>query len=85
MTSLSGLVAWLILPSSGYQGGRNPFYNATFYSLTRHQWNDIHLWVSLVMIGIVLVHLALHWRWIVCTARRYTQATFCRPDECVTT
>ena len=86
VTSLSGLVAWLILPGSGYQGGRNPFYNATFYGLTRHQWNDIHLWVSLAMISIILVHLALHWRWIVCTTRRYAQANLCKTDtQCTTT
>jgi hypothetical protein len=82
ITGLSGLVAWLILPSGGYQGGRNPLYNATFYGLTRHQWNDIHLWVSLAMMGIIIIHLTLHWRWIVCTVRRYTQATLCRSDQC---
>ncbi|MBN1991061.1 MAG: DUF4405 domain-containing protein [Anaerolineae bacterium] len=83
VASLSGLVAWLVLPGGGYRGGRNPYYNATLFSLTRHEWNDLHLWVSLVMMGLVIVHLALHWDWIVCTVRRYAQAALCRPDECV--
>jgi fucose 4-O-acetylase-like acetyltransferase len=86
VTGLSGLVPWLILPQGGFQGGRNPFYNATFYGLTRHQWNDIHLWVSLVMMSIIAVHLALHWRWIVCTTRRYTRTTLCKTNtECKAT
>ena len=85
VTGVSGLVPWLILPGGGYQGGRNPFYNATLYGLTRHQWTDIHLWVSLVMMGIIAIHLVLHWRWITCTARRYAQATMCPSDECVST
>jgi hypothetical protein len=82
VTGVSGLVPWLILPGGGYQGGRNPFYNATLYGLSRHQWTDIHLWVSLAMMGVIAIHLVLHWRWIVCTARRYAQAAVCRPDEC---
>lgn len=85
VTGISGLVSWLILPGGGFQGGRNPFHNATLYGLTRHQWTDIHLWVSLVMMGIIAIHLVLHWRWIVCTARRYAQAATCRSDECVST
>jgi hypothetical protein len=82
VTGVSGLVLWLILPGGGYQGGRNPFYYATLYGLTRHQWNDIHLWVSLAMMTIIAIHWVLHWRWIVCTTRRYAQAALCRPDEC---
>jgi fucose 4-O-acetylase-like acetyltransferase len=84
LVSLSGLVSWLILPSGGYRGGRNPFYNATLLGLSRHDWNNLHLWAGLAMIAILTVHLALHWRWIVCTAHRYAQATVCNLDECVT-
>ncbi len=82
LVSLSGLVVWLVLPSGGYRGGRNPFYNATLLGLTRHGWNDLHLWAGLAMIAILTIHLTLHWHWIVCTARRYAQATVCRSDEC---
>jgi hypothetical protein len=82
LVSLSGLVAWLVLPSGGYQGGRNPFYGATLFSLTRHEWNDIHLWASLALIAILAIHLVLHWRWVVCTLRRYIQANIRQPDEC---
>jgi hypothetical protein len=84
LTGLSGLVVWLILPAGGYQGGRNPFYNATLLGLTRHNWNDFHLWAGLAMIAILTVHLSLHWKWIICVARRYTQAALCKADQCVT-
>ena len=82
LASLSGLVAWLVLPSGGYRGGRNPFFNATFLGLVRSEWNDVHLWAGLAMMAIVIIHLALHWQWIVCTARRYAQITLCQSDEC---
>ncbi|MBN1147290.1 MAG: DUF4405 domain-containing protein [Anaerolineales bacterium] len=71
LANLSGLVAWLILPQGGYQGGRNPAYNALLLGLTRHEWNDLHLWSSLAIIAILGVHVWLHWKWIVCMARRY--------------
>jgi hypothetical protein len=70
VVSLSGLIAWLFLPSGGYRGGRNPFYGATLLNLSRHEWNDVHLWTGLAIIALALLHLALHWQWIVCTARR---------------
>ena len=82
LANLSGLIIWLILPSGGFQGGRNPFYNATLLSLTRHQWQDLHLWAGLAMIVILINHLVLHWDWLVCVARRYTQAARCQSDEC---
>jgi hypothetical protein len=82
LVNLSGLVAWLVLPSGGYRGGRNPFYGATLFSLTRHEWNDIHLWAGLTLIAILAIHLVLHWPWVVCTLRDYVQATLHQPDEC---
>jgi hypothetical protein len=88
LANLSGLVAWLVLPSGGYRGGRNPLYNASLLGLTRSGWNDVHLWAGLAMIAVLVVHLALHWRWVACSIRRYAQAAFRdlqatdRPNEC---
>jgi hypothetical protein len=82
LTGLSGLVAWLVLPSGGYQGGRNPFFKATLLGLFRSEWNDLHLWAGLAMMAIVTIHLALHWQWIICTVRRYAQVARCQPNEC---
>jgi hypothetical protein len=73
LANLSGLVAWLVLPQGGYRGGRNPAYNALLLGLSRHQWHDLHLWSSLAIIAILGVHVLLHWKWITCMLRRYTQ------------
>ncbi len=32
---------------------------------SRHQWGQVHFWLSTGFIAILLVHLALHWKWIV--------------------
>jgi len=33
---------------------------------TRHEWGRIHYWIAGLLIAILAVHLALHWKWIVC-------------------
>jgi hypothetical protein len=35
-----------------------------FWSLHRHQWGDIHLWLSILFLAFLVVHLVLHWKWI---------------------
>ncbi len=29
----------------------------------RHDWGDFHSWVSYAFLALIVVHLALHWRW----------------------
>lgn len=37
----------------------------TLWGLSRHQWGDIHFWISLGLLTVLVIHLALHWNWIV--------------------
>lgn len=37
----------------------------TLWGLGRHQWGDIHFWISLGLLTVLIIHLALHWNWIV--------------------
>jgi hypothetical protein len=71
LTSLSGLVIWLVLWGGGYRGGRNPTQYAALFGFTRPDWIDFHGWASLAILLIVSIHLTLHWRWIVCALRNY--------------
>jgi hypothetical protein len=68
--AVSGLVL-LAMPHGGFQGGRNPNFGQTVLFLSRDGWNDVHVWGSLAMIAGIVIHLALHWRWIVCMVRRF--------------
>lgn len=68
LAAVSGVVL-LFAPSGGYRGGRNPGSAAETLLLTRHAWDDLHTWSSLIMIAGVLGHLVLHWNWIVCMTR----------------
>jgi hypothetical protein len=62
LTALSGIY-FLFVPSGGYQGGRNPNWNATFL-FSRTTWDLIHTWSGSIMIATAVVHFAIHWRWV---------------------
>ncbi|WP_309019345.1 DUF4405 domain-containing protein [Pelagicoccus sp. SDUM812003] len=32
--------------------------------LGRHDWGELHWWVGLFLGALVIVHLAMHWKWI---------------------
>ena len=68
--AVSGIVL-LTMPHGGFQGGRNPNFGQTVLLLSRDAWNDAHVWGGLAMIAGIVVLLALHWRWIVCMAKKF--------------
>jgi hypothetical protein len=68
IASLSGIY-FLYLPTGGYQGGRNPTYGLEIL-FTRHTWDDLHTWGGAVMIIAALIHLSIHWSWVVNMTRR---------------
>ncbi len=42
----------------------------SLWGLTRHQWGEVHVWISLGLLAILLTHLALHWQWVVTMVAR---------------
>jgi len=80
---LSGLVAalsgiyFLLVPSGGYQGGRNPWYGMTIL-FSRHTWEDLHTWGGVLMIVVAVVHFVIHWRWVKVMSKRTVEALFSR-------
>ncbi len=67
-TTLSGIY-FLFLPSGGFQGGRNPLYNVQIL-FARQTWDNLHTWGGVAMIITAIVHLAIHWPWVVSMLRR---------------
>jgi hypothetical protein len=45
-------------------GGRYGGGGLTQLGWTRHDWGAFHYWVSLILVGLILLHLILHWRWV---------------------
>ena len=54
----TGLLIYFVLPPG--RGGDS------VWSLTRHDWGEVHFWTSMVMLAAVVVHLAVNWTWV-CT------------------
>jgi hypothetical protein len=70
--AVSGFVLWLAFPTGG--GGRGfgggiGAGNLTFWELSKHTWIDIHDWVAVALVVLVIIHVILHWKWIVRMAK----------------
>ena len=74
LSSIGG-IAFMVMGSGGYQGGRNPDFQTELLGISRSSWSDLHALTSLVMIVGVLVHLVFHWNWIVCMTKRLLKPT----------
>jgi len=66
--TLSGIY-FLFLTTGGYQGDRNPYYGIVIL-FERHTWSDIHIWTGVMATIVILIHLPLHWGWIVNMTKR---------------
>jgi len=56
----------------GFQGGRNPDYG-TIIVFGREMWDAIHLWSGIGMIIVMVIHIAVHDKWILAMAKRFFQ------------
>ena len=43
----------------------------------RGEWGDIHQWLGVAFVVLMLVHLVLHWSWIKC----YVKSLFSTPEN----
>ncbi len=68
LSALSGIILFLV--PGGYQGGRNPSYGQEILFLDHHAWSDLHTWSSFLLVAGMGLHIALHWKWIVCMVKK---------------
>jgi len=59
VTSVTGLVIFIFLPSGVRQGRLQEFFG-----MNKGTWNFIHIWSGILMLVFVVIHLILHWGWI---------------------
>ena len=70
---VSGFVLWFILPQGGgYRGGRGLTTEASFL-WTRETWITLHDWVGVALAIVIVLHLVLHWHWIVYMTKKLFQ------------
>lgn len=64
--ALIGLIMAFIVP-----GGQGVSGEKYFLWLRRHDWGDIHLFLSLILLGLLALHLFLNWTWIVSSTKGF--------------
>jgi len=58
--TVSGFILWFALPSGSGRGS----LNLAYWGVTRHTWLGIHDWVAVGLMVVVVIHLAMHWKWV---------------------
>lgn len=61
------IIEWILPPGTGGRGGGA---STALWDWTRHDWGDLHLYFGLTMLGLLVLHVALHWAWACNTLRR---------------
>lgn len=56
ITAASGLLLWLA--PEGQRSGQM----VLLFDLTKHQWGDVHFWLSITAVSVTLVHVLIDWR-----------------------
>jgi hypothetical protein len=65
----TGIVIRYVLPpgSGGHGGGER----LLLWGLDRHEWGGLHFWLAVALSAVMLLHVALHWKWICGITRRW--------------
>ncbi len=68
----TGSILEWILPHGG-QGGRHGqrARDALWLGISRHDWGEIHFWISVAFTSLILLHLLLHFGWIRSAVTKY--------------
>ncbi len=75
--SVSGIILMLPHGGQGFRGGRGPEEASKILGLDRHECGEVHQWLGIAFVVLMLVHLVLHWGWITC----YIRSLFNRPEK----
>ncbi|MDX2200994.1 MAG: DUF4405 domain-containing protein [Phycisphaerae bacterium] len=63
MMLASGYVLWFVLPP-----GSNRSH--VVWTVSRHDWGEIHGYAGVALAFVAMVHISLHWRWFIETIYR---------------
>ncbi|MBW2525928.1 MAG: DUF4405 domain-containing protein [Deltaproteobacteria bacterium] len=70
MAGIGLLLAFVLVPGRELHATHGRGVHLTLLGWDRHQWGDLHLALSLLFVGLVVLHVALHWKQVVCMVRR---------------
>ncbi len=53
------LLTWILPPGTGH--------SLLLWGLSRHDWGEVHFWLAVAFMGGIVLHVLLHWAWVVIT------------------
>ncbi len=68
--AVTGFLLWLAMPGGGYRGGRGIESADTLFLWSRNTWINLHDWTAVALLVIVIIHIILHWKWILYTTKK---------------
>lgn len=74
---VSGAVLWFLLPGGYRYRGSAGGGEAGSFLLARQDWRDIHQWLALALAIMFIVHIAIHWQWLVSMTKSYFRRGRC--------
>lgn len=78
MVGTGFVIRYLLPPGSGGHGGGPKL---ELWSLGRHDWGDVHFWLAVGLIGLLFLHVVLHWSWVCGMVRRCVRSGAKPTDE----
>ncbi len=68
---ITGALLWFLAPGGyRYRGGLGDEQAGSFL-LARQEWKDVHQWLALALAIMFIVHIAIHWQWLVSMTKSY--------------
>jgi hypothetical protein len=64
----TGLLTRYLLPPRHGTGVQR-----TLWGMDRHEWADVHFWIAVGLGALLVLHVALHWKWVCTTIRQLFQ------------
>jgi hypothetical protein len=69
--NISSIAAIGLLLAFFIPAGKRPHAEKYFLGLHRHDWGDFHLYLSLSLLVLLVLHIWLNWTWVVQSTKRY--------------
>jgi hypothetical protein len=70
IVGLGFLMKYTLPPGRELRATYGSNLNLTWLGWNRHDWGDIHLYLALILLGLLVIHLILHWQQILGLFRR---------------
>jgi hypothetical protein len=71
MAGLGFLMNYILLPGREAWAKYGRRVDLTWWGWNRHDWGDIHLYLGFTLLGLLCLHIILHWRQIVGLFQRF--------------